>query len=250
MVLNKYRSMADPFIEPIAKRLENVNPDTISWIAFAFAILAGALFVLAPVYGNHLLVLALLSVILNAFLDALDGWIARSTGKASVRGDLLDHILDRISDVFIFGGIAVSAYCNTAVGFVAFVGVIMTSYMGTQAQALGLGRNYGGVLGRADRLVMLILFVIAQWAWTASTGDIHITTLDLWGTAYPLSVLEVLMLLVAVLGNITAVQRAVWAWNRVTELEGTGTIEHPSIPEYSRMAFATSNLLALPLLTQ
>ena len=35
----------------------------------------------------------------------------------------------------------------------------MTSYLGTQAQALGLKRNYGGILGRADRLVLMLLII-------------------------------------------------------------------------------------------
>ncbi|MEF8832077.1 MAG: hypothetical protein V5A66_00990 [Candidatus Thermoplasmatota archaeon] len=34
----------------------------------------------------------------------------------------------------------------------------MTSYMGTQADAVGVSRDYGGIAGRADRLLLLIFF--------------------------------------------------------------------------------------------
>ena len=37
------------------------------------------------------------------------------------------------------------------IGVFALTGVLMSSYLGTQAQAVGVGRYYGGILGRADR---------------------------------------------------------------------------------------------------
>ena len=39
----------------------------------------------------------------------------------------------------------------------------MLSYMGTQAQAVGAGREYAGLLGRADRLVVLSIVPIIQY---------------------------------------------------------------------------------------
>ena len=104
-----------------------------------------------------LLPLASALVITSGFFDALDGKVARLTGRTSKRGDLLDHILDRYSDVVMIGAIAVSAWCNPYIGLLALTGVLLTSYMGTQAQAVGAGRLYSGLLGRADRLVLLCL---------------------------------------------------------------------------------------------
>ncbi len=39
------------------------------------------------------------------------------------------------------------------IGVFALTGVLMASYLGTQAQAVGVGRYYGGLLGRSDRSV-------------------------------------------------------------------------------------------------
>ena len=39
----------------------------------------------------------------------------------------------------------------------------MLSYMGTQAQAVGAGREYAGLLGRADRLIVLMLVPIIHY---------------------------------------------------------------------------------------
>lgn len=219
MVLNKYRDAADPYLMPLARRLRRVHPDTMSWAAFAFAVPAGALFWWAGEWSYHLLLLAALMVFFNALLDALDGWVARLTGLASRRGDFLDHVLDRYADAFIVGGIAFSAYCDVRIGLLALLGVLFTSYMGTQAQALGLDRNYGGILGRADRMVILFLAPIVQWAWVLVTGDAAIARLGFAGD-HPLTVLEVVMIWFAVAGHSTAAWRARASWHDLTETRG------------------------------
>ncbi|UCC93519.1 MAG: CDP-alcohol phosphatidyltransferase family protein [Thermoplasmata archaeon] len=231
MVLNKYRSRVDPIMKPIAQKLEKVNPDVLSWLAILFAVLAGYLFVAAWDYDHDLLLLAFLAIILNAVLDALDGYVARFTGKASRLGDYLDHVLDRYADAFIFGGIAISGYVHTPVGIVAIFGVFFTSYMGTQGQAIGLKRNYGGILGRADRLALLLLFTLAQWVYIVVTDDVYLVTLDMWGTDYPLTLLEVFMIFVAVLGNLTAIQRGTAAWKDLKQMEADGTLDAPEPPQ-------------------
>src|SRR5947209_11300961 len=127
-----------------------VNPNAVSWAGFLAAAGAGISFYVG---GGGFLGLALLLILVNSYLDALDGKVAKLAGKASARGDFLDHVLDRYSDVLMLGGVAFSIYCRLWVGTLALLGVLLTSYMGTQAQAVGQGRAYGGILGRADRLV-------------------------------------------------------------------------------------------------
>jgi archaetidylinositol phosphate synthase len=231
MVLNKYRSKVEPLMKPIARKLENVNPDVLSWLAIVFGAVAGYLFIAAWDYHHHLLLLAFLAIILNAALDALDGYVARYAGKASKLGDFLDHVLDRYADAFIFGGIAVSGYCHTPVGIVAIFGVFFTSYMGTQGQAIGLKRNYGGILGRADRLALLLLFTLVQWVYIVATDDLYLGTLDIWGTSYSLTLLEVFMIFVAVFGNLTALQRGIAAWKDIKRMEADGTLGQPESPQ-------------------
>jgi archaetidylinositol phosphate synthase len=161
--------------------------------------------------------------LLSGLFDAIDGKVARLTGKASKKGDLLDHILDRYSDVFMIGGIAFSAWCSPYIGMLALIGVLLTSYMGTQAQALGAGRLYAGLLGRADRVVLLTLAPIVQMLFVIlltpfySGGPIEPYTWG-WinfGYGISLSIFEIVMLWFAVVGNITAVQRAAAIWKKL-----------------------------------
>jgi len=197
-------------IEPVAKALSRFHPNTVSWLAFVLSIVAGVLIFISPEWWQVLLPLASIAVLASGFFDALDGKVARLTGKASRRGDLLDHVLDRYADIIMIGAVAVSAWCSPYIGIVAIIGVLLTSYMGTQAQAIGAGRLYSGLLGRADRVVLLIAAPLLQMLFFAFTSDG-------WLAIGPisLSAFELVMLWFAVVGNITAVQRALKIWKMV-----------------------------------
>lgn len=204
MVLDRFRPLADGILVPVATRMGKVNPNAISWIGLVAAGLAGLSFYIG---GVGFLLLALILMLMSAYADALDGKVAKMFGKTSLRGDFLDHVFDRYGDVFLLSGIAFNAaYCRLSIGTLAIIGVLLTSYMGTQAQALGQGRRYAGILGRADRLVLLALGGFVQLL-VAPSGNV------LWGVGVvSFGPLEWIMVLFAVLANATAIQRAVGIW--------------------------------------
>ena len=164
MVADDYREVGAKILDPIAEKIP-LSPMGISFLSLITAIGAGYSFYLVESnLGNkeYLLAGALL-VFLTAVLDALDGIVARKRGLSSKRGDLVDHTLDRVADILIIGGIAFGPLVKTEIGFAAIIGVLMLSYMGTQAQAVGAGREYAGLLGRADRLIVLMLIPIIHY---------------------------------------------------------------------------------------
>ena len=209
MVLDSKRDRVEFILEPIARSLTRFSPNTISWFAFALAILAGIAIVASPRVWPVLLPASALLVILSGLFDALDGKVARLTGKTSRRGDLLDHVLDRYADVVMVGAVAVSAWCDPYLGLLAIIGMLMTSYMGTKGQAIGAGRLCSGLLGRADRVVLLTIAPLLQMAFMLFS--------DGWIGLGPVSfsAFELVMLWFAVVGNITAVQRALKIWKMV-----------------------------------
>jgi archaetidylinositol phosphate synthase len=146
---------------------------------------------------NFFLFFAALFVLLNGLFDAIDGKVAHLTNKASARGDFIDHVLDRYADVFMVGGLALSPWCRSPIGLLAIIGVLLTSYMGTQAQAIGYKRDYSGLLGRADRLVLLMIFPILQ----------HIVLSSAVQLPWEFTIIELVLGYFAVVGNITAIQR-------------------------------------------
>jgi phosphatidylglycerophosphate synthase len=135
----------------------NINPAIVSWVAFLFALLA-SYFLFTSSW-----LLAAFFLLISAFLDALDGEIAREFKTASKFGDLLDHTLDRLADVAFFVALAFNQTISVgSLAFFALIAVLLASYVGTEAQALTGKRLYTAILGRADRLVVLIVASILQ----------------------------------------------------------------------------------------
>ncbi len=211
MVLDNHRDKVDFALTPVAKKLINVNPNYISWVGLILALIAGIV-----LYHSFtitwFLILGAVLVLISGFFDALDGKVAKLAGKDSRRGDYLDHVFDRYADVLMIGGVAVSGWCNPYLGMVALVGVLLTSYMGTQAQAVGAPRLYSGLLGRADRVVLMTLFPIIQYILISFTEYGFLTI-----GSITLSWMEIMILYFAILGNITAIQRAIVTWKAMTK---------------------------------
>ncbi|MEF8915525.1 CDP-alcohol phosphatidyltransferase family protein [Natronomonas sp.] len=200
MTLDKFRHVADRLLEPFVTAADRVGltPNGVSIIAFGFAVLAGGSYALAghalgPIEPTPLLYAAGAGfVLLNGWMDLLDGSLARRQGVASKAGDLLDHVLDRYADIVIIAGLAAGT-TQYLLGLLAITGVLMTSYLGTQAQAVGLDRVYGGLVGRADRLAIIGIVTLVAGFYTSA---IYGLTLAGW-----------LLVFFAVVGHFTALQR-------------------------------------------
>ena len=203
MVLDRHRSTVEPVLTSVAQRLTWIPPDVFTWLSLLFAFVAGVFFFYsdaATEVVTYYLFFASLFVFLNGLFDALDGKVAKLSGKASTKGDFLDHALDRYADVLMVGGLALSIWCRyPSIGLIAIVGMLLTSYMGTQAQAVGYKRKYSGLLGRADRLVLLMFAPVIHHIFLYY--DVSLP----WG----FNLLEWVLIYFAVVGNITAVQRFV-----------------------------------------
>jgi phosphatidylglycerophosphate synthase len=188
--------------------MAHLSPDALSWAAFVLAVAAG----LMLYFGEPpiLVLMAFVFISGNALFDALDGKLARIAGTASRRGDFLDHVLDRYADVFIIGGVMLGPLSDDLLGLLALLGVIFTSYMGTQAQAVGVGRDYGGIAGRADRLAILMVATLLQFILMA-LGGMRIGV----EPYFSLTILEYAMVIFAVAGHVTALQRARSTWRKL-----------------------------------
>lgn len=202
MTFNTLRPFASKAIDPLAEFFVKyeVSPDSVSIASLICAFFAGLSFYYSPASRDFILLAGIL-VVLNSIFDALDGVIARKSNRATPRGDFLDHVIDRYSDVFIICSIFFADYVSWQIGVAAIVGVLLTSYLGTQAQALNLGRYYGGVMGRADRLVVIILAAFGNFFFPMSIVGF--------------SILGWAILLIAITSHITAVQRILYIWENL-----------------------------------
>ncbi|HUL62446.1 MAG TPA: CDP-alcohol phosphatidyltransferase family protein [Methanocella sp.] len=204
MTMDSYRSRIAFAIEPLLSVFQSlrVSAAALSAASLCCAVLAGVAYYFAR--GNGIVTaFALLCLLLNGVLDALDGALARKNGTASRYGDFVDHVIDRYADVIIVCGIFLGGFLSAGLGALALAGVLLASYLGTQAQAVGVGRVYGGIMGRADRMIVLSLATCLNLVYPAAI-DVH-------GFAFP--ILGWALLLVGALSHVTALQR-IWYTRR------------------------------------
>lgn len=198
MTLDRLRPWADRALTPFvsASVALGLSPNAVSVVAFLLAVGAGGAFFLGG-RGVVWYAVGAFLVFCNGWLDLVDGALARRLEVDSDAGDLLDHALDRYADIAIIVGLA-AGVDRYLLGLAAVTGVLMTSYLGTQSQAVGLDRVYGGALGRADRLAL--------------TGLTGVLAAAVQTPLYGLTVVGWLLVVFAVVGHLTALQRFVGAF--------------------------------------
>ena len=131
-----------------------VHPDAISYMSI-LAALAAAICFWKSGEILWLLVIAPLFCYLRLWFNMLDGMVAVASGQASARGEILNDLPDRISDVIIFAGVAHSGLMNAIVGYWAAIFAVLTAYVGLLGQAVGSGREFGGIMSKPWRMAAL-----------------------------------------------------------------------------------------------
>jgi phosphatidylglycerophosphate synthase len=209
MTADSLRSTAVLLLDPFVRifRSLNISANALTAVSLIFAALAGVTYYFSA-NNPWILFIALIFVFLNAFLDGADGLLARMTNSVSKYGDFLDHVVDRYADVFIIGGACLGGYVDPALGIIVLTGILLASYLGTQAQAVGIGRVYGGIMGRADRLIILIM--------ATSLNIVYAPAFGAYGINY--SILGWALIIIGLASHVTAVQR-IWHTRKML-LEG------------------------------
>jgi len=102
-------------------------------------------------------------ILLSGLIDAIDGVLARSSGRVSVFGGFLDSVSDRYSDAVVLSAIVYAGLCHPAWGLAAIVGSLMVSYTRARAEAAGVKMAAVGFAERAERMVFLALISMAAY---------------------------------------------------------------------------------------
>ena len=131
-----------------------IHPDTISYLSILAALAAAFCFWKSGEI-RWLLLAAPLFCYLRLWFNMLDGMVAVAAGKASPRGEILNDLPDRLSDVIIFAGVAQSGLMNPIIGYWAAIFAVLTAYVGLFGQALGVQREFTGIMSKPWRMVAL-----------------------------------------------------------------------------------------------
>ena len=137
----------------VAVRAE-IHPDVFSYASIAAAAIAAWLFWQSRTHPRYI-VLAVAFALLRLWLNMLDGMVALAAGKASRKGEIVNDLPDRISDVLIFAGIAHSGWCNAFYAYWVAIASVIVAYVGLSGQAVGVQREFSGVMAKPWRIVAL-----------------------------------------------------------------------------------------------
>ncbi len=177
-MFEKMRAKWTKAIHPLVLRMGDLDPSTLTWASLLLAIIA--FYLLSGAGADEAGAIAILGgvllILVAGVLDALDGALARHQGVDGPYGDFLDHTIDRVVDVglLVALGMNVAFVSDPRSGLLAGLLTLFGSYMGTQAQSVGLGRIYGG-FSRADRMVLTLVGLVVA-AWQAQTGTMGISS--------------------------------------------------------------------------
>ena len=188
--------------DPIGARLvrAGLTPNTMTVVGTVGSVVTALVFF--PL--NHLFIGSALVTVFLLF-DLLDGAMARTAGKVTRFGTVLDASCDRIADGVLFGAItwwALVVAGDRLAGGAALLCLVcaqVISYIKARAEAAGLDAD-GGLVERAERFIIALV----------GTG--------IQGLGVPYAA-RVALLLLAVLALITVGQRlfAVWRSARAQE---------------------------------
>lgn len=165
-----------------------VTPTVLNFIGAAFGLAAGVAFAFGALGTAGWLIM------LGGVADVFDGRIARVRGLVSSFGAFLDSTLDRFSESFSLLGLLVYFAAVPLLVFAtaaAMSGSLLVSYTKARGESLGV-RSPGGLMQRAERLVLLALgaivdpFLTSRAGWTPGTvlgGVVTVIALGTWETA-------------------------------------------------------------------
>ncbi len=93
----------------------------------------------------------------TGILDIFDGRVARATGTVTTGGAFFDSVMDRYSELVVFGGLAYFYRGSWAmlVVMAAALGSVMVSYTRARAEGLGINDVNIGMMQRPERLLSL-----------------------------------------------------------------------------------------------
>src|SRR6266436_6812320 len=149
-----------------------ISPDAISYLSI-LAALAAALCFWKSDRSAWLLLMAPLFCYLRLWFNMLDGMVAAAARKASARGEIVNDLPDRISDVIIFAGVAHSDLMNPVIGYWTAIFSLFTAYVGLFGQAIGGRREFGGIMSKPWRMVALSLGAWAMFVCRSYQAGLH-----------------------------------------------------------------------------
>ena len=187
-------------IEAEAANNIGLTPNIVSGLGVVLAFLSAITYMAWQIHTFYIL-LATFLLLLSGFCDALDGAMARLHCRTTAFGGFLDSMLDRYSDAAVYTGIIFSGLSDLTWGLAALIGSLLVSYSRARAEAAGIKMESIGLVERAERIIILSVASIIATFWL------------------PKETMNAAIILLAILSNLTVLQRAAHVYRKLHSKE-------------------------------
>jgi phosphatidylglycerophosphate synthase len=193
-VTAKLGALLSPLLDALVRALAHVSADVLTMTGLVLTGVACAVFAASGGYGYASPAMLRLGggvALVAAIFDMLDGRVARIRGRGTKFGAFLDSTMDRYADMLLYMGLLILYARLERTGlmvlvWVAAFGSFMTSYARARAESL-IPKCPVGLLERPERVVLIIAGAL-------------------------LNRMVAVLWIVAVLSNLTAVQRIFYTY--------------------------------------
>ncbi len=135
------------------------TPNTVTEVGFLFTVVASLLYSIG--LGTVWLVFgAVLALLVGAYLDAVDGAMARRYHQISKMGGILDSVLDRVGEIALYAGLAIGSLVPGWLLLWALSASLMVSYVRARVDVEGVKLKGVGLAERPERLLILLFATI------------------------------------------------------------------------------------------
>jgi len=175
-----------------ALALSRVHPNVLTFLGLVINIWAAVLFAQGKFRVAGIVVIG------AGLFDMVDGRVARETNRVTRFGGFFDSVLDRYSDLAVLVGLlvfyaSINRFFYVVLTAIVMTGTVLVSYTRARAENT-IPRCKVGFLERPERVVLVIIGALfnrmAQVLWV-----------------------------IAILSNITVVQRMFYTWKETKQLE-------------------------------
>lgn len=177
-MLNKLRNLLEPTLSKIGAGFVSTGLSANFWTGLGLALSVLAAIVYASnafieldwTPWNFATVIGGILLLLSGFFDMVDGSVARITKQTTKKGAFLDSVFDKISEVIIFGAIALGQLADSFLCLIALALSLLVSYTRARAESLGSVLKGIGIGERAERLLLIAIIGMIptrdamQWA--------------------------------------------------------------------------------------
>ena len=190
-MLNNLRETLRPALEKVGKGFAATGLSPNFWTVVGLVIALSS----AVVYGMGMefgLIIGGILLLVSGFFDMVDGQVARVTGKTSKKGEYLDSMFDKISEVAIFLGILIGGYAEPYLVLLAITLSLLVSYARSKSDLINIKLQGIGIGERAERLLVIAIIGIIGF-------------------------MDYAVIIVIIIAGITLIQRMIYTTKNITE---------------------------------